>query len=215
MIARALRRLLLTFAIVVCFFATLQFYSERLPIMSSTTEREFNTLNTGLSIALGLSIAIGFSGVISHLRWWILSRDYYSARKVRRHCERLSLEFAKCLRTDRSYYPGRLSASCHRASYKNTSAIFPGCCIAVACFNSSKQNIVNLTVYHAKANCLQLCQIALAAIGLFYSVNRVENYALVITPGNVTIPNMSSIQTVKTVQSNSTTFPAQEFTANR
>lgn len=84
-IAKAFRRWLLTFAIVACFFAALQFYSERLPIMSSATEREFNTLITGLSIALGLSITLGFSEVISHLRWWILSRDYHSARKVRGH----------------------------------------------------------------------------------------------------------------------------------
>lgn len=83
MIAKAVLRWLLTFAVVVCFFVTLQFYSERLPIISSATEREFNAVITGLSIALGLSMTLGFSAVISHLRWWILSRDYHSAWKVR------------------------------------------------------------------------------------------------------------------------------------
>jgi len=61
----------------------------------------------------------------------------------------------------------------------------------------------------------QGCQIALAVLGLCYSIDRTDNYALVVTPGNVSVPNMSRIETLKTVQSNVTSRAAQEYTANK
>lgn len=73
---------IITLLIVLAFFATLHFYSEEMPIMSAPTKREFNTIITGLSICLGLSLAHGLDEIISVLRWWALSRRYYSVRKV-------------------------------------------------------------------------------------------------------------------------------------
>jgi len=72
----------ITCSIVLTFFAVLRFYSERVQIISFSTERELNVLITGLSIALGLSIAMGLSAIIANLRWWVLSLGYHSIRKV-------------------------------------------------------------------------------------------------------------------------------------
>ncbi|KAF2014040.1 hypothetical protein BU24DRAFT_350434 [Aaosphaeria arxii CBS 175.79] len=59
-------------------------------------------------------------------------------------------------------------------------------------------------------------QACLATIGLCYSVNVADKSALLTNPGNVSIPDMSSIQTLKTVKStsNSTSTDAVYFTAN-
>ncbi|KAF6820657.1 hypothetical protein CPLU01_12682 [Colletotrichum plurivorum] len=56
-------------------------------------------------------------------------------------------------------------------------------------------------------------QVGLAAIGLCYSTDTADKQALLV-PGNVTIPNMATIETEKVVKSNSTTLGAQEYTAN-
>ncbi|KAM0324588.1 hypothetical protein ACHAQA_007975 [Verticillium albo-atrum] len=55
-------------------------------------------------------------------------------------------------------------------------------------------------------------QIGIASIGLCYSVERTEAKALLV-PGNVSIPNLSSIETTKVVKS-SNSARAQEYTAN-
>lgn len=73
---------LITLLIVLAILTVLQFYSEEMTIMSTTTKREFNALITGLSIALGLSIARGLNEMVGILRWWILSRRYRSLRKI-------------------------------------------------------------------------------------------------------------------------------------
>lgn len=60
---------------------------------------------------------------------------------------------------------------------------------------------------------LQGCQIGYASVGLCYSVEKTENRALLI-PGNVSIANLSTIQT-NTVIGKSDSIKAQQYTANR
>ncbi|KAH6990159.1 hypothetical protein EDB80DRAFT_689736 [Ilyonectria destructans] len=50
--------------------------------MSTSTKRQFNALITALSLALGFSVAKGLGEIVSMLRWWLLSRRYYSRRQV-------------------------------------------------------------------------------------------------------------------------------------
>ncbi|OBR10466.1 hypothetical protein CH63R_06158 [Colletotrichum higginsianum IMI 349063] len=64
--------------------------------------------------------------------------------------------------------------------------------------------------------CLILAvQIALALLGLCYSVELHDSLAMIIKEGNVSIPSMSSIQTVKLVQSDTDSLKSQEYTANK
>ncbi|TDZ13412.1 hypothetical protein C8035_v004432 [Colletotrichum spinosum] len=56
-------------------------------------------------------------------------------------------------------------------------------------------------------------QVGLAAIGLCYSTDTADKRALLV-PGNVTIPNMATIETERVVKSNSKTLGAQQYTAN-
>jgi hypothetical protein len=63
----------------------------------------------------------------------------------------------------------------------------------------------------------QASQIGLATLGLCYSVEDASQLALVETPGNVIVPDMSAIQTFGTVVAgqNYSSAGAQEYTANR
>lgn len=72
---------LVTAGVVGGIFCVLIFYSKK-PVMSKTSERWFNVWITGLSIALGLAISSSLNGVVSDLRWRILSRRYRSRRKI-------------------------------------------------------------------------------------------------------------------------------------
>ncbi|KZL75666.1 hypothetical protein CI238_04886, partial [Colletotrichum incanum] len=72
----------ITLLFVLAIFALLHFYSEEMTIMTVGTKRQFNALVTGLSIALGFSVTRGLDKMVSLLRWWILSRRYYSRSKI-------------------------------------------------------------------------------------------------------------------------------------
>ncbi|OLN95528.1 hypothetical protein CCHL11_05148, partial [Colletotrichum chlorophyti] len=71
---------------------------------------------------------------------------------------------------------------------------------------------------HAAA-CLWLClilaaQVSLALLGLCFSVETQEALALVIKDGQVSVPDMSSIQTARIVKVGPDSVEAQEYTAN-
>ncbi|KAL8388097.1 hypothetical protein RB599_003023 [Gaeumannomyces hyphopodioides] len=51
-------------------------------VLTRTKKRVFNALITGLSIGLALMTVSIMNGVVSDLRWWILSRRHRSAQKV-------------------------------------------------------------------------------------------------------------------------------------
>lgn len=72
-----------TLLISLAIYAALHFYSDVMSIMSTSTKRQFNALITALSLALGFSVAKGLGEIMSMLRWWLLSRRYYSHRQVR------------------------------------------------------------------------------------------------------------------------------------
>ncbi|KAF5254104.1 hypothetical protein FANTH_986 [Fusarium anthophilum] len=57
-------------------------------------------------------------------------------------------------------------------------------------------------------------QIGLAVLGLFYSVDVSDKLALQVMPGNVSIANMSAVQPLGFVFSNSQSRSGQEYTAN-
>nr|XP_036581882.1 uncharacterized protein CTRU02_07959 [Colletotrichum truncatum]KAF6790439.1 hypothetical protein CTRU02_07959 [Colletotrichum truncatum] len=57
-------------------------------------------------------------------------------------------------------------------------------------------------------------QVALALLGLCYSVEEQTSVALVVTAGKVMIPDMSSIETTRIVRSGPDSVEAQEYTAN-
>ncbi|EJT73059.1 hypothetical protein GGTG_09910 [Gaeumannomyces tritici R3-111a-1] len=54
-----------------------------LDVLTKTKKRMFNALITGLSIGLALMTVSIMNGVVSDLRWWILSRRHRSAQKVK------------------------------------------------------------------------------------------------------------------------------------
>ncbi|KAI5459147.1 hypothetical protein BGZ63DRAFT_390369 [Mariannaea sp. PMI_226] len=56
-------------------------------------------------------------------------------------------------------------------------------------------------------------QAGVASLGLCYTNDTAEKHALMV-PGNVSIPDMSSVQTNKIVSDNSTSLGAQQYTAN-
>ena len=57
-------------------------------------------------------------------------------------------------------------------------------------------------------------QIGVAVLGLTYSVDSADDYALTIH-GNVSIPDMSELATEKVVSTKSKTDSALQYTANR
>ncbi|KAL8414383.1 hypothetical protein RB594_005568 [Gaeumannomyces avenae] len=63
-----------------------------LDVLTKTKKRMFNALITGLSIGLALMTVSIMNGVVSDLRWWILSRRHRSAQKVEKilHAHSLS-----------------------------------------------------------------------------------------------------------------------------
>lgn len=61
----------------------------------------------------------------------------------------------------------------------------------------------------------QVVQVALAMLGLCFSIENQNSLALVIKPGRVSVPDMSSIQTAKIIQNGPSSVAAQEYTANR
>lgn len=60
----------------------------------------------------------------------------------------------------------------------------------------------------------QAAQIAVAMLGFTYSIDPVDQIALVMD-GPVAVPNMTSIQTDLIVKSNTRALGALEYTANR
>jgi hypothetical protein len=70
---RGLFRFLLTTTLVFALYGTLKGY-EHHGLIGKAGKRLFNTLVTGLSMALGISLASSFKAVALDLRWFILSR---------------------------------------------------------------------------------------------------------------------------------------------
>lgn len=56
-------------------------------------------------------------------------------------------------------------------------------------------------------------QVGVASLGLCYSNNTAQKHALLV-PGNVSIPDMSSLQTARLVSDRSSSLSAQQYTAN-
>lgn len=61
---------------------------------------------------------------------------------------------------------------------------------------------------------LQVSQIALATLGLTYSTNPADSFAI-LKPGNVTIPDLSDLDTERVLSSSSQGLSALRYTANR
>ncbi|KAF6832189.1 hypothetical protein CPLU01_06288 [Colletotrichum plurivorum] len=59
-----------------------------------------------------------------------------------------------------------------------------------------------------------MVQVALALLGLCFSIENQTALALVVQPGRVSVPDMSSIQTTKIIQNGPSSVAAQEYTAN-
>ncbi|KAF6807436.1 hypothetical protein CSOJ01_08165 [Colletotrichum sojae] len=59
-----------------------------------------------------------------------------------------------------------------------------------------------------------MVQVALALLGLCFSIENQNALALVVQPGRVSVPDMSSIQTTKIIQNGPSSVAAQEYTAN-
>jgi len=70
---RGFVRFLLTTTLVFALYGTLKGY-EHHGLIGKTGKRLFNTLVTGLSMALGISLASSFKAVALDLRWFVLSR---------------------------------------------------------------------------------------------------------------------------------------------
>ncbi|KAH9206926.1 hypothetical protein DL95DRAFT_374802 [Leptodontidium sp. 2 PMI_412] len=64
---------MITFTLIGSFYGTLRTYQNH-GIIGENGKKVFNTLVTGLSMALGISIASSFKSVALSIRWWILSR---------------------------------------------------------------------------------------------------------------------------------------------
>jgi hypothetical protein len=73
LVVEGLVRYLITLALICSFYGTLRIYVEHGVILENG-KKAFNTLVTGLSMALGISIASSFKNVAFGIRWWILSR---------------------------------------------------------------------------------------------------------------------------------------------
>ncbi|KAE8446998.1 hypothetical protein EG329_011480 [Mollisiaceae sp. DMI_Dod_QoI] len=68
------KRLMYTGLLVACLFSTI-FGFRKYDVMTIVKVRVYNTLLTGLSIALGISIGSSFKDIALNLRWWFLSRN--------------------------------------------------------------------------------------------------------------------------------------------
>jgi len=80
---RCLSRWLLTVAVICAMVAVLVSYVDQ-PVMDKKTKSMFNTLITGLSIALGLAITSSLDDMIQDLRWCLLAQRFRSRHKVER-----------------------------------------------------------------------------------------------------------------------------------
>ncbi|KAI9167893.1 hypothetical protein HJFPF1_04034 [Paramyrothecium foliicola] len=80
-VLKVLLRWLLTVALALAIMGVILYYSSQ-RIMSRSMKREFNSIVTGLSIALALALVSSLDGMVSELRWWVLSRRRRSRRKV-------------------------------------------------------------------------------------------------------------------------------------
>lgn len=80
---RCLSRWLLTVGVVCAMVAVLVSYVNK-PVMDKKTKSMFNTLITGLSIALGLAITSSLDDLIRDLRWCLLAQRFRSRHKVER-----------------------------------------------------------------------------------------------------------------------------------
>ncbi|KAJ1323952.1 hypothetical protein MN608_11209 [Microdochium nivale] len=78
-----LTRWLLTVAIVCALAGVLVSYANE-PVMDKRSKKLFNTLITGLSIALGLAITNSLDDMIRDLRWCLVAQRHRSRRKVER-----------------------------------------------------------------------------------------------------------------------------------
>jgi hypothetical protein len=70
---RGFVRFLLTTTLVFALYGTLKGY-EHHGLIGATGKKLYNTLVTGLSMALGISLASSFKAIALDLRWFILSR---------------------------------------------------------------------------------------------------------------------------------------------
>ncbi|KAK2017078.1 hypothetical protein LZ32DRAFT_523591 [Colletotrichum eremochloae] len=165
----------ITMVIIFSIYAVILVYSNK-EVMDQKTKRLFNSLITGLSIALGLAVASSLNHMITELRWWILSRRYRSKRKVDLILQANNLKHTIMLAARSKRW------SIHLA--------------ALAWFI--------LTIGS---------QVGLAAIGLCYSTDPADKQALLV-PGNVSIPNMDTIETSRIVKSKPKQLGAKQYTAN-
>lgn len=78
---RGLVRFLLTVTLVFTLYGTLKGY-EHHGLIGKTGKRFYNTLVTGLSMALGISLASSFKAIALDFRWFILSRKKRPIEKV-------------------------------------------------------------------------------------------------------------------------------------
>ncbi|KAH7034509.1 uncharacterized protein B0I36DRAFT_316463 [Microdochium trichocladiopsis] len=173
--ARCLSRWLVTLAVVASLVGVLYHYSE-VPVMDKAAKKVFNTVVTGLSIALGLAITSSLDDIIRDLRWCLLAQRYRSRHKVER-----------ILQADKLTHLLGLAFTSHR-----------------------------LTIHVAVAAWVLLLlgsQIAVASLGLCYSVDTATGQALTV-PGDILIADMSTVQTTKLLPSKSAELNAQQFTAH-
>ncbi len=78
---QGLVRFLLTTTLVFALYGTLKGY-EHHGLIGKTGKKLYNTLVTGLSMALGISLASSFKAVALDLRWFILSRKQRPIEEV-------------------------------------------------------------------------------------------------------------------------------------
>lgn len=70
-----------TVVLVACLFGTI-FGFTKYDVMTTAEVRLYNSLLTGLSIALGISIGSSFKDIALNLRWWLLSLNQHSPADV-------------------------------------------------------------------------------------------------------------------------------------
>lgn len=78
---RGLVRFLLTLTLVFTLYGTLKGY-ERHGLIGEAGKKMYNTLVTGLSMALGISLASSFKAIALDFRWFILSRKKRAIEEV-------------------------------------------------------------------------------------------------------------------------------------
>jgi ribose/xylose/arabinose/galactoside ABC-type transport system permease subunit len=74
-------RFIITLSLVGSFMGTIKVVSSD-QVLSHNAKLWFNSIITGLSMALGLSVAEAFKRMTVDIRWWILSRKKRSLSEV-------------------------------------------------------------------------------------------------------------------------------------